>query len=96
VQANALKISFAEIENFRPHALNGPVIPLSKPTWIHPYQVIVPHRDFLENYDVGDEVHVAVVDHESFQQKNVTVTVTQEMIDHHSYVHFRFALNDQT
>jgi len=89
-----VKFSLSDIENFRRAAYDKVDFKLSKPTYIHPYLIMIPAREWLEKYNVGDKVAVETVDPATFQTHYVETTLTQQMIDENSEVIFRFALSD--
>ena len=88
--ANPIKISMKDIEDGELDSLN---FRLEQPMYFHFYRVDVPHREWLEEYDVGDLAFTTVLDQETFNAQTVPVTLTQEIMDQHSYVTLRFALS---
>lgn len=65
---------------------------LTQPTYLHFSYVKMPHREWLEEYEIGDMVFITTYD-EAYNQVATPVTLTQEIMDDHSYVFFRYALS---
>jgi hypothetical protein len=93
VSVRGAKLGLDDVLSFHAGALSGLDFKLREPTFLHPYELAVPHRDWLERYDAGDEVCVPYTDQSTFDVKYVATALTQAMIDDHAFAVFRFALS---
>jgi len=82
VEAKAYRIDFKHISTYTlPETAQG--------MYLYPYKVEIPHASWLTKYGVGDKINVA---DDSFSYQRITLT--EEIIDAHSYVIFRYALSE--
>ena len=89
--APQVRINMRDLEERKlPAELN---FDLAEPAYLHFYYLKVPHREWLEEYEVGDLVFMSVMDMDTFTPVPTPVTLTQEIVDEHSYVTLRFALS---
>lgn len=56
--------------------------------FLYPYNAVIPHKKWLSQYKAGDKI--MAVDSEFAASE---ITLTQEIIDQHSYVVFRFGIS---
>lgn len=95
ITAGSVKLRLEDVNAFRTAGLHGLDFSLTKPTYIHPYLVDIPNREWLETYSLGDMVAVEHVDPTTFEVTYVETPLTQQMVDDNSELIFRFALSDQ-
>lgn len=93
VTSKLYRFDLEDIRTFRSAAFKSAELGLTQVTWIHPYALDIPHRAWLENHDVGDMMVVACTDPTNYIPAFIPLKVTQELIDAHSYVNFRFAFS---
>ena len=85
-----LKVSMKAIEERSFESLD---FKLLHPKFFHFYRIDTPHRSWLEEYDVGDNAFINHMDVETFTPIATPITLTQEIMDEHSYVNIYFALS---